>query len=230
MSKDAKSTSRSAEQTLRGYFYQFDKSILAVLDLANGEESITVEGIEDIDLHKASETTAIQCKYHESQEYFPSRIRLPLCLMLDDFVSRQKLIQYRLYVHFCDNNKLPSVLTVHELKEILSFTQKKETVKYHEKIGLNDNQLELFLGNFKIIPGPSYEEQKKEVVQRLKREFDCSKDEEVDCYYYNNALRCITSRAVLLDKCSRKISSCTNKIFPSYAAHFNSNSPYSNHL
>ena len=60
---------RTAIDTIRGYFYQFDYSIISLLKLSNGTESILVEGVEDIDITTASETTAIQCKYYEKTEY-----------------------------------------------------------------------------------------------------------------------------------------------------------------
>ena len=42
-------TDRSAIDTIVGYFYQFDKTILDILNSDN-EQTIVFEGIEDIDL------------------------------------------------------------------------------------------------------------------------------------------------------------------------------------
>lgn len=53
---------RTAIDTIRGYYYQFDLYALKLLESDN--EEITLEGIEDIDICKATETTAIQCKYY----------------------------------------------------------------------------------------------------------------------------------------------------------------------
>ena len=47
---------RTAIDTIRGYYYQFDLYALQLLESDN--EEITLEGIEDIDICKATETTA----------------------------------------------------------------------------------------------------------------------------------------------------------------------------
>ncbi len=41
---------RSAVDTLTGYFYQFDQSILEILNLSSLEDSVAIECIEDIDV------------------------------------------------------------------------------------------------------------------------------------------------------------------------------------
>ncbi len=54
---------RSAVDTLKGYFYQFDQSILKLLSLESPEDSVAIECLEDIDIKTATEVSAIQCKY-----------------------------------------------------------------------------------------------------------------------------------------------------------------------
>ncbi len=56
---------RSAVSTISGYFYQFDRSILSILELCGANDTVAIECIEDIDVHTATETTAVQCKYYE---------------------------------------------------------------------------------------------------------------------------------------------------------------------
>ncbi|EGJ36085.1 hypothetical protein HMPREF9389_2301 [Streptococcus sanguinis SK355] len=41
---------RSATNTIKGYFYQFDKSILEILEQSNETNIVTIEGVEDIDI------------------------------------------------------------------------------------------------------------------------------------------------------------------------------------
>ena len=67
-------TDRTATDTIKGYFYQFDLSILQLLELDDESDKITVEGIEDIDIDNATTQTAIQCKYHESVEAFSTSL------------------------------------------------------------------------------------------------------------------------------------------------------------
>ena len=68
---------RQADSTIKGYIYQFNKSILEIL-LSSEDELIIVEGvIEDIDIQSVTSTTTIQCKYHEDQNYSISSIAIP---------------------------------------------------------------------------------------------------------------------------------------------------------
>lgn len=67
--------SRNANETILGYFYQFDKTIIEILKQTDDNNIITVEGIEDIEVEKANEVETIQCKYHETLEYNNSQIK-----------------------------------------------------------------------------------------------------------------------------------------------------------
>lgn len=60
---------RQANSTIKGYLYQFNKSIFEILS-ADDEASITLEGvIEDIDIQLPNATSTIQCKYHEDAKF-----------------------------------------------------------------------------------------------------------------------------------------------------------------
>lgn len=95
--------SRSAIDTILGYYYQFDYSIYKLLELRN-EDFIVIEGIEDIDIHTANEEIAIQCKYYHSTEYNHSKIAEPIRLMLKHYKDvkegRKKEINYYIYMGF----------------------------------------------------------------------------------------------------------------------------------
>lgn len=73
---------RQADSTIRGYLYQFNKSIYEILQ-SNDDEEITLEGvIEDIDIQSPTSTTTIQCKYHEDKKYLISGVAAPILEML----------------------------------------------------------------------------------------------------------------------------------------------------
>ena len=67
--------SRVADSTIKGFIYQFNKTILEILKSTT--DTIHIEGIvEDIDIYSDDNSIkAIQCKYHESSETF----KLSLC-------------------------------------------------------------------------------------------------------------------------------------------------------
>ena len=94
--------SRAADATIKGYYYQFDTSILKLIELATDADSIVVEGIEDIDVNTATDLNTIQCKYLSKPKFINSAVREPITLMLDHFVSLTTAnnLTYTLYAHF----------------------------------------------------------------------------------------------------------------------------------
>jgi hypothetical protein len=186
---------RSAIDTIRGYCYQFDKSILAVLSLKNDADSIKVEGIEDVDIKKDSDITAVQCKYYEKTPYNHSVIAKPIRLMLKHFSKNRNLVgKYYLFGHFKDGqNKLPTNITINFLKDkFLTFTKNKVTYQEHLTLSLSDNDLEEFLEKLILENNAkSFDEQYEQVIKELISIFNCT-IEEATHYYYNTAFSIIT--------------------------------------
>lgn len=61
---------RTATDTIDGFNYQFNKSVLEILK-ADSNTNIILEGyIEDIDVFTNDGITAIQCKYYDSNEKY----------------------------------------------------------------------------------------------------------------------------------------------------------------
>ena len=83
-------SNREATDTITGYFYQFDKTILELLNQDDENISVCIEGIEDIDVVTAGETSAIQCKYYAKTEYNHSVIKKPIILMLKHYASNKQ--------------------------------------------------------------------------------------------------------------------------------------------
>lgn len=75
---------RTAIDTIRGCYYQFDLYALRILESSG--EKIVLEGIEDVDVRTATETTAIQCKYYEGTSYDHSVIAKSIRWMLNTLV------------------------------------------------------------------------------------------------------------------------------------------------
>ena len=101
--------SRAADYTIKGFLYQFNKSILEVLNSPEGS-TITVEGIvEDVEIATPSLIKAIQCKYHEASETFTvSSIFKPLLQMMHHFHANPGAnIRYVLFAHFPSVEETP---------------------------------------------------------------------------------------------------------------------------
>lgn len=207
-------STRSAEDTIAGYYYQFDRSILEILSKEDDNSIITIEGIEDIDVETVDERTAIQCKYHAKTEYNHSKIGKPIRLLLDHFKSvkdgEQEEMNYFFYAHFKEGqdklkNNLP--LNVDFIKtKFLTYKTQKIEYKHHEDLGLTDSDLEEFLQKLQIeICAKNIQEQRKEIIELIRTNFDNCSYIEAENYYYNNALKVIFDKSIESGIDNRKI-------------------------
>ncbi len=117
---------READYSIKGFIYQFNKTLEQVLSEPNGTE-ITVEGIiEDIDVVSAGITKAIQCKYHETKDkYKLSDISKPILQMLVHYAkNKDKNIQYILYAHFTDETEGEKTIIKSDIETILKSKDK----------------------------------------------------------------------------------------------------------
>lgn len=132
---------READFTLKGFIYQFNKTLEQVLFAPDGSE-ITVEGIiEDIDVTSSGFTKAIQCKYHETKgKYKPSDITKPILQMLVHYSkNNDNNIQYILYAHFSDEKEGDKIISKTEVETILK-SQNKTYIKYISTLKPPKNQ------------------------------------------------------------------------------------------
>lgn len=123
---------READYTIKGFIYQFNKTLKQLLTEPEGTE-ITVEGIiEDIDVISPEITKAIQCKYHETKiNYSLSDIAKPILQMLVHYLKNiDKNIQYILYAHFPNESSGEKTITKSDIETILNTNNKKYIAKY----------------------------------------------------------------------------------------------------
>lgn len=195
---------RDAIDTITGYYYQFDFYILQLIGLLNDNDTITIEGIEDVDITDENELTAIQCKYYAKTEYNHSIIARPIRLMLKDYVNRvqqKKNIRYKLYGKYqSGHDKYPGTLSVDFAKESLfTYTEKKVVHALHNELNLTDTDIEDFLSKVDVdINAEDYAVQQRNVIKGLENVFHCS-NFEAEYYYYNNALRMVKEIATKQD-------------------------------
>ncbi|CAA9197693.1 DUF4297 family anti-phage-associated protein [Flavobacterium sp. NPDC079362] len=205
-------TDRTAIDTIKGYFYQFDFTIVKLLELDKDTDAIIVEGIEDVEINSATEEIAIQCKYYAKTEYNHSVIAKPIRLMLDHFKEvlngTKKRINYKLYGYFqSGQTKLILPIDVTFLKEnFLTYSEKKVKYYHHTKLGLTDSQLKDFLSLLNIdILALEYQSQVSKISAMLMTQFSCQAFE-AEHFFYNTALKVIKDIAVEGNIGNRKIS------------------------
>ena len=209
---------RNAVSTLKGYFYQFDFSILQLLTLENMMDKVTIEGIEDVDITTIDNKLAIQCKYYEGTEYNHSEISEAIKFLLMDFAERKnngsKKIKYMLYGYYSKGQeKLPNIIDVSFLKsKFLTHKRKnKDTDKFvivreYELLGLTDKDLEEFLKLLKIdINAKKLDQQLQDIYEQITIAFKCT-EFEAEHYYYNNALKTIKNISIREKISEREIS------------------------
>jgi hypothetical protein len=215
-------STRSAEATIKGYYYQFDTSILKLLELNNDADSITVEGIEDIDINTATDAETIQCKYLSKPKFINSSVREPIILMLDHCIkpTTPNHLIFALYAHFNDEPPGEHTIDLDKIKTILNYTENGMKKCHYLDNSITDNQLNNFLTRFKLIFGQEFKNQQLQVMQKLKTKFSCT-DFEADTHFYNNALRIILDKAIIPDATQRQITKsqfltaidCRKKLF-----------------
>jgi len=205
-------SNRSATDTIKGYFYQFDYSIDKLLNLKDDLDAIAVEGIEDIDIDSLTESIAIQCKYYAKTEYNHSVIAKPIRLMLNHFKKVKdgttSKMKYHIYGHYkSGQNKLSSPIDVTFLKEkFLTYKSSGLEYKHHKELKLSDIDLKKFLNLLSIdINAKEYQLQFKGIIAALSANFSCDSFD-AEYYFYNNALNEIRKIAIEDDINNRRIS------------------------
>ena len=179
--------SREAVDTIKGYYYQFDYFIFQLISLVNETDTVTIEGIEDVDIFEEKEIVAVQCKYYAKTEYNHSIIAKPIRLMLKDYVNRtpeKRKIRYKLYGKYqSGQDKYPGTLTVEFAKKnLFTYTENKVAHALHEELNLADKDIEEFLNKVDVdINAEDYQEQQNKVICGLESNLViCQEENEKD--------------------------------------------------
>ena len=199
---------RSAVATIKGYQYQFNQSILEIINLDSLKDTVTVEGIEDIDITKdTGEVQAIQSKYYEGTNYAPNIIGKPLRLMLQYFSeNKNKDINYKLYGYYLNSEKitLPLYKDLGDFKsKFLEYTEKQKKKKEYEILGLSDEDLLVFLKRLQIdVKAKEFSILENEIIDNLIKIFNCRRDEASD---YLDKSKVIISELAIKKKRNERI-------------------------
>ena len=203
---DTQSRSRDATATIRGYIYQFDATIRAILKLPKGEQ-LDVEAVEDFDIGGDDPTDLFQCKYYAAHRLTPAVLRDAILPMLKGFLlldtSARKKRCFHLYGYYKDSTPGASHPTLQELQAAL--VQRKRvkkaggatvthTTNFQEALGATDADLNLFAKRLTIHIGEEYEEHKRQTVAELKSALKVSTVEARE-HLYPSALSLITALA-----------------------------------
>jgi len=184
---------RTADYTIQGFLYQFNKTVLEILN-SPGDAEITVEGIiEDIDVSKSSGMTAIQCKYHEASDNFtPSAIYKPVLQMMSHFCDNEGCrIEYVLFAYFPGVEKGTYSVNESHIEAALN-SKNKELVEYTSRLR-NRVDAHDFLRHFRLEFGPRFDILVEEVQSALRQ--GGIPEGDVDILAYPNAVNLIATLA-----------------------------------
>lgn len=209
---------RIADSTIKGFLYQFNKTILEIAN-ADDEDVITVEGVvEDVDVLSASgELEAIQCKYHESKEKFtPSLIFKPLLQMAESYGKNPTAkIKYTIFI-FVPNEVHGEKDIERTILEFALATTDKSLSKIVSRISDNFDNDE-FLKNTRIVFGPSLDE----IEGSTKAALDLLgiQGSDVDTLLYPNSIAKIAKLSSIKDETERQITKAKLYSYLSNATH-----------
>ncbi len=196
--------SRVADYTIQGFLYQFNKTLLEILNSPD-DSYITVEGIvEDVEITTLSGITAIQCKYHEASKTFSSSdIFEPLLQMMYHFNANPTTsIRYILFAHYPSTigTSRPTIGKI-ELQDALD-SENKDFRKYVTTLRGNVN-LDCFIENFVMEFGPSLDDLVKQACKALKE--NGIPEGDIDTLAYPNAIQMIAEVSTKHDQEKRRI-------------------------
>ena len=195
--------SRSADYTIQGFLYQFNKTLLEILK-AEDDATINIEGlVEDIEIVSSTKITGIQCKYHEAAKKFtPSAICKPLLQMLKHFSDHPDHdIEYVIFAHFPGTTEKCPAVGKQECEDALA-SKDKNFEKLIKEIPPH-LELDKFLRRFKMEFGPNYDDIVKEAITALQN--NGIPTEEIETLAYPNAIHIIACISILHDPAKRQI-------------------------
>lgn len=194
---------RAADYTIQGFLYQFNKTLLEILK-SSEDTVVTVEGIiEDIEVVDGGLTTAIQCKYHESNDaYAISAIYKPLIQMMHHFhFNSGGKVDYVLFAHFPGRPHQTIIVDKEALQKALK--SKNKSFKTYIAALQGNVDLDAFLARFSAQVGPAFDALVAEVYVLL--EATGLNVTDVKTLVYPNAIHFIASLSIKHEVAQRKI-------------------------
>ncbi|MBI4977320.1 MAG: hypothetical protein HZC28_07560 [Spirochaetes bacterium] len=192
---------------IKGFAFQFDKTILELLNSSDENKDLYFEKIQDI----SDDDYVIQVKYKETQDYSDNKIKEPVIQLIEEFKQDQSKI-YNLYCHFnnessrietIDNAKLDSILS-------LSTGKSKDALKLNKRINAIDtNVRSSFIAKFKLIFATTYDNQFQQILIKLKTYSFVGEGDDVAIFYYSNMVDYL--KRIIINNTDPKKRKCTKK-------------------
>ncbi|MDO9184813.1 MAG: hypothetical protein Q7W13_02300 [Bacteroidia bacterium] len=152
---------------LRGYKFQFDRTILEIFN--NSTKTIEIEQLQDY----GYDDYLVQVKYHNT-DYTSAqqkqKIKKPLVQLFDQYL-KNKTSKFILFIYLKGISPSKKTLSVTELDAILGKIKKFSSIERTD-----------FINRFTIIYAGDFESQYKAVIQKIKDAYSKT-EEEAEIYY-----------------------------------------------
>lgn len=194
---------RSAEHSIKGFYYQFDTTIQKILQQNNPDKYVTVEGIEDIDIHN----DLYQVKYYENTNGTDSVLRKHIQAMLKHYKSNidsGSQYDYILYAYYMNHSTINKKFDLARVKKIMQYKDKKISKNFIEEYGISDHELQGFIERFTLELSTIFGEHQENTLNIIKSELAINEDRIAEITY-NNFLKIILDLAIKKNIKDRKI-------------------------
>jgi hypothetical protein len=196
--------SRSAAPIVKGYLYQFQNSAIEILSLPHELDTATFEDSQDLDLHTASGTIAIQYKHNPASFIDAARIRQTILDMLLDFSQSRIRKKYKFVVYAPVYAEI-SLRTVKDIRKLAKYKSKGIECDFIKEHAISGETLRHFVKALTFEIGSSFEESNDQLVAKLSEVFECS-IEDARRYFYPAAIELCFRLAARLTPKDRTIS------------------------
>lgn len=167
---------------IKGFIYQYDKTIEKILDLSE-EEYIQIEQAQDL----SNEKVVYQVKYKESSDYTNSKLKAPICKLIEESKSDKR--RFVILCHFRDKLNDVINLKLEDLDAIIGDCKINNKQYY-----FTNEQKEEFISRFDLIFTENYQEQFDKVIKKIGQKF--SSDIEESCLIHSQIRNLIISKIV----------------------------------
>jgi hypothetical protein len=156
-----------AYYAIKGFLYQFDYTILTILNQIDDSSLVKIEQEQDLEY----ENYVVQVKHHSTKYPISKQKELvgrPTVKLLNEFSKNQNK-KYCLYIHFNDKQIEKALLKIEELDDFI--------IKYANSADAYDDELKQnFIKNFIIDYSKDFVNQYDEVIKKISSILDCNED------------------------------------------------------
>lgn len=156
---------------IKGFNFQYDFTLLNILSQSNKECEVEIEQFEDY----SDENYIIQVKYKEKANFSYSKIKKPVCQLLELYKTDKRTPI--LYAYFKDREEQEKKLTMEELDAIIGDCKVKNKQYY-----FSEELKKEFISKFVLVFTSKYQKQFETVIEKITQEIGCE-EEEALIYY-----------------------------------------------